>query len=69
MSKEQKYQLCGDATIEVKKQIKDSYDYHQQQCRINQEIMPIIAKHHNIIIDYIENELLERLDMTMEDLE
>lgn len=47
----------------VRIEINNSLSYHKQQMELNNPISVIVAHHHEIIIDFIENELKERLGL------
>ncbi len=47
----------------VREEIIKSLSYHKDQQKLNREIAPAVSHHHEIIIDFIENELKERLKL------
>lgn len=51
---------------QVKEAIEKSLAYHKNQLEVNSPINSGVAHYHNIIIDFIENELKERLGLSGE---
>ena len=47
----------------VQKAIEKSLSYHENQRDVNRDLNNMVAHHHEIIIDFIENELKERLGL------
>jgi hypothetical protein len=62
-------ELCPDESFRVIKEqkvsgeISKSLEYHKNQRDVNRDLNNRIAYHHEIIIDFIENELKERLGL------
>lgn len=50
----------------VKKEILNSLLYHENQRKLNIDVSATVAHHHTIIIDFIQNELKERLGLEVE---